>query len=153
MYAQEYKSVTSTPVHISPLDMGPKYADKVSGLQEYCKTYGENYCLGQLIFWHNQTSVEPDCSLVRASRGCLSLPDIGCFYAKVQKPSRHRVYGPKTLKFMLSWMVSFFYPFWNDANAVLSSLNFKYRDTWHVISLLRTPGIRFGCLSINNLIA
>ncbi|XVF44484.1 hypothetical protein PTKIN_Ptkin02bG0126700 [Pterospermum kingtungense] len=101
---REYKAVTSTPVYISPLDLGPKYADKVSGIQEYCKTYGENYCLGQLIFWHNQTSVEPDCSLVRASRGCLSLPDIGCFYAKVQKPSRHRVYGPKTLKFMLSWM-------------------------------------------------
>ncbi|XWS68524.1 hypothetical protein CRYUN_Cryun04dG0097900 [Craigia yunnanensis] len=101
---REYKAVTSTPVYISPLDLGPKYSDKVSGLQEYCKTYGENYCLGQLISWHNQTSVEPDCSLVRASRGCLSLPDIGCFYAKVQKPSRHRVYGPKTLKFMLSWM-------------------------------------------------
>ncbi|XVE49782.1 hypothetical protein DITRI_Ditri01bG0109500 [Diplodiscus trichospermus] len=101
---REYGAVTSTPVYISPLDLGPKYADKVSGLQEYCKTYGENYCLGQLIFWHNQTSVEPDCSLVRASRGCLSLPDIGCFYAKVQKPSRHCVYGAKTVKFMLSWM-------------------------------------------------
>ncbi|EOX99202.1 hypothetical protein QUC31_014751 [Theobroma cacao] len=101
---REYKAVTSPPVYISPLDLGPKYADKLTGLQEYCKTYGENYCLGQLIFWYNQTSVEPDCSLVRASRGCLSLPDIGSFYAKVQKPSRHRVYGAKTLKFMLSLM-------------------------------------------------
>ncbi|XVE92871.1 hypothetical protein REPUB_Repub01dG0140900 [Reevesia pubescens] len=101
---REYKAVTSPPVYISPLDLGPKYADKFTDLQQYCKTYGENYCLGQLIFWYNQTSVEPDCSLVRASRGCLSLPDIGCFYAKVQKPSRHRVYGPKTVKFMLAWM-------------------------------------------------
>ncbi|XVF66941.1 hypothetical protein PTKIN_Ptkin10aG0080500 [Pterospermum kingtungense] len=101
---REYKAVTSPPVYISPLDLCPKYADKFTCLQEYCKTYGENYCLGQLMFWYNQTSVEPDCSLIRASRGCLSLPDIGCFYAKVQKPARHRVYGPKTLKFMLSWM-------------------------------------------------
>ncbi|XP_022742735.1 histone-lysine N-methyltransferase ATXR3-like isoform X2 [Durio zibethinus] len=101
---REYKAVTSPPVYISPLDLGPKHADKFTGLQEYCKTYGENYCLGQLIFWYSQTSVEPDCSLVRASRGCLSLPEIGCFYAKVHKPLRHRVYGPKTLKFMLSWM-------------------------------------------------
>ncbi|OMO60222.1 hypothetical protein CCACVL1_24326, partial [Corchorus capsularis] len=101
---REYKAVTSPPVYISPLDLGPKSADKLTGLQEYCKTYGENYCLGQLIFWHNQTSVEPDCSLVRASRGCLSLPEIASFYSKVQKPSRHRVYGPKTVKMMLSWM-------------------------------------------------
>uniref|UniRef100_A0A5B6ZPZ1 Putative histone-lysine N-methyltransferase ATXR3 n=1 Tax=Davidia involucrata TaxID=16924 RepID=A0A5B6ZPZ1_DAVIN len=102
---QEYKTVTSPPVHISPLDLGPKYTDKLgSGFQEYCKTYGENYCLGQLIYWHNQTNAEPDCNLARASRGCLSLPDIGSFYAKVQKPSRHRVYGPRTLKFMLARM-------------------------------------------------
>ncbi|KAH1098656.1 hypothetical protein J1N35_015577 [Gossypium stocksii] len=101
---REYKAVTSPPVYISPLDLSPKYSDKFTGLQEYCKTYGENYCLGQLVFWYNQTSVDPDSSLFRASRGCLSLPDIGCFYAKVQKPSRHRVYGPKTVKFMLSWM-------------------------------------------------
>ncbi|KAK8562561.1 hypothetical protein V6N13_018858 [Hibiscus sabdariffa] len=101
---REYKAVTSPPVYISPLDLSPKYSDKFTGLQEYCKTYGENYCLGQLIFWYNQTNVDPDSSLFRASRGCLSLPDIGCFYSKVQKPSKHRVYGPKTVKFMLSWM-------------------------------------------------
>lgn len=104
---QEYKSVTSPPVYISPLDLGPKYSDKLgSGIQEYCKTYGENYCLGQLIYWHNQTNADPDCNLARASRGCLSLPDIGSFYAKVQKPSRQRVYGPRTLRFMLARMVS-----------------------------------------------
>ncbi|KAA8526466.1 hypothetical protein F0562_008331 [Nyssa sinensis] len=102
---QEYKTVTSPPVYISPLDLGPKYTDKLgSGFQEYCKTYGENYILGQLIYWHNQANAEPDCNLVRASRGCLSLPDIGSFYAKIQKPSRHRVYGPRTLKFMLARM-------------------------------------------------
>lgn len=105
---QEYKAFTSPPVYISPLDLGPKYADKLGAdLQVYRKTYGENYCLGQLIFWHIQTNADPDCTLARASRGCLSLPDIGSFYAKVQKPSRHRVYGPKTLRFMLSRMVSF----------------------------------------------
>lgn len=104
---QEYTAVTSPPVYISPLDLGPKYIDKLgAGFQEYCKTYGENYCLGQLIFWHNQTSAEPDCSLARASRGCLLLPEIGSFYAKVQRPSRHRVYGPRTLRFMLARMVS-----------------------------------------------
>ncbi|KAE8730367.1 Histone-lysine N-methyltransferase ATXR3 [Hibiscus syriacus] len=101
---REYKAVTSPPVYISPLDLSPKYSDKFTGLQEYCKTYGENYCLGQLIFWYNQTSVDPDSSLFNVSRGCLSLPDIGCFYSKIQKPSKHRVYGPKTVKFMLSWM-------------------------------------------------
>ncbi|KAE8686536.1 Histone-lysine N-methyltransferase ATXR3 [Hibiscus syriacus] len=101
---REYKAVTSPPVYISPLDLSPKYSDNFTGLQEYCKTYGENYCLGQLIFWYNQTSVDPDSSLFRVSRGCLSLPHIGCFYSNVQKPSKHRVYGPKTVKFMLSWM-------------------------------------------------
>ncbi|KAF5945396.1 hypothetical protein HYC85_015624 [Camellia sinensis] len=97
---EEYTAVTSPPVSISPLDLGPKYTDKLgSGFQEYRKNYGENYCLGQLIYWHNQTSAaEPDSSLARAIRGCLSLPDIGSFYAKVQKPSRHRVYGPRTEK-------------------------------------------------------
>ncbi|KAM1239978.1 hypothetical protein FF1_045502 [Malus domestica] len=102
---REYKTVTSPPVYISPLDLGPKYTEKLgSGFQEYCKTYGENYCLGQLIFWYNQTSAEPDCSLARASRGCLSLPNLSSFYAKVQKPSLQRVYGPRTVKFMLARM-------------------------------------------------
>ncbi|GMP82485.1 hypothetical protein CsSME_00036762 [Camellia sinensis var. sinensis] len=102
----EYTAVTSPLVSISPLDLGPKYTDK-SGLafQEYRKTCGENYCLGQLIYGHNQTSAaEPDSSLARAIRGCLSLPDIGSFYAKVQKPSQHCVYGPRTVKFMLARM-------------------------------------------------
>ncbi|GFS31876.1 SET domain protein 2 [Actinidia rufa] len=102
---REYKAVTSPPVYISPLDLGPKYTDKLgSDFQEYHKTYGENYCLGQLIYWHNQANAEPDCGLARSSRGCLSLPDIGSFYAKAQKPSRHRVYGPRTVKFMLARM-------------------------------------------------
>lgn len=104
---QGYKSVKSPPVYISPLDLGPKFSDKLGpGSHEYCKTYGENYCLGQLIFWQMQTNTEPDGSLFRASRGCLSLPDIGSFYAKVQKPSRQRVYGPRTMRFMLGRMVS-----------------------------------------------
>lgn len=103
---QEYKSVTSPPVYITPLDLGPKYTDKLgSDRREYCKTYGKNYCLGQLIFWYNQNA-EPDCSLAEGSRGCLSLPDISSFYAKVNKPSRQRVYGPRTLKLMLARMVS-----------------------------------------------
>lgn len=106
MLIQEYQPVTSSPVYISPLDLGPKYADKLGGgLHEYRKQYGENYCLGQLIFWHVQTNADPDSSLIRASRGCLSLPDIGSFYAK--KPQKHCVYGPRTVKFMLSRMVSF----------------------------------------------
>ncbi|KAK1393240.1 histone-lysine N-methyltransferase ATXR3-like [Heracleum sosnowskyi] len=101
---QEYKSVTSPPVYITPLDLGPKYTDKLgSDRYEYCKTYGKNYCLGQLLFWYNQNA-EPDCSLAEASRGCLSLPDISSFYAKVNKPSRQRIYGPRTLKLMLARM-------------------------------------------------
>ncbi|KAK1388983.1 Histone-lysine N-methyltransferase ATXR3 [Heracleum sosnowskyi] len=101
---REYKSVTSPPVYITPLDLGPKYSDKLgSDRHEYCKTYGENYCLGQLLFWHNQDA-EPDFTLAKASRGCLSLPDISSFYAKVNKPSRQRVYGPTTLKLMLARM-------------------------------------------------
>ncbi|KAF7805830.1 putative histone-lysine N-methyltransferase ATXR3 [Senna tora] len=102
---QGYETITSPPVYISPLDLCPKYTDKLgAGVQEYRKTYGENYCLGQLIFWHNQSNAEPDCSLARASRGCLSLPDIGSFYAKVEKPSRHRVNGPRTVRSMLAIM-------------------------------------------------
>lgn len=101
---REYKTVTSPPVHISPLDLGPKCANKLSGVTEYCKTYGENYCLGQLIYWHNQANADPDRVLARTSRGCLSLPDIGSFYAKAQKPSRQRVYGPRTVRFMLARM-------------------------------------------------
>ncbi|KAK4437322.1 Histone-lysine N-methyltransferase ATXR3 [Sesamum alatum] len=101
---REYKKVTSPPVCITPLDLGPKYADKLgSGVHEYCKTYSEAYCLGQLMFWHNQNA-EPVATLAKASRGCLSLPDVGSFYAKVQKPSRQRVYGPRTVKFMLARM-------------------------------------------------
>nr|XP_033517072.1 histone-lysine N-methyltransferase ATXR3 isoform X1 [Nicotiana tomentosiformis] len=102
---REYKTVTSPPVYISPLDLGPKYTDKLGpGVHEYRKTYGENYCLGQLIYWYNQANADPDNCLFRASRGCLSLPEAGSFYAKVQKPSRQRVYGPRTVKFMLSRM-------------------------------------------------
>ncbi|KAK7404932.1 hypothetical protein VNO78_05993 [Psophocarpus tetragonolobus] len=106
---QDYQTITSPPVYISPLDLGPKYADKLgAGFQEYRKVYGKNYCLGQLIFWHNQTNAEPDCTLSRVSRGCLSLPEISSFYAKVQKPSRQRVYGPKTVRSMLARMVRYF---------------------------------------------
>ncbi|KAG5020992.1 hypothetical protein JHK87_016847 [Glycine soja] len=102
---QDYQTITSPPVYISPLDLGPKYADKLgAGFQEYRKIYGENYCLGQLVFWHNQSNAEPDCTLARISRGCLSLPDISSFYAKAQKPSRHRVYGPRTVRSMLARM-------------------------------------------------
>ncbi|XP_058762459.1 histone-lysine N-methyltransferase ATXR3-like [Vicia villosa] len=101
----EYQTVTSPPVHISPLDLGPKYTNKLGAeIQEYRKVYGKNYCLGQLIFWHNQSNADPDQSLVRASRGCLSLPDISSFYTKAQKPSQNRVYGPRTVRSMLARM-------------------------------------------------
>lgn len=104
--SQEYKSFISSPVHISPLDLGAKYADKLGeSIKEYRKTYGENYCLGQLIYWYNQTNTDPDLTLVRTTRGCLSLPNIASFYAKAQKPSKQRVYGPKTVKTMISQMV------------------------------------------------
>ncbi|CAA6671908.1 unnamed protein product [Spirodela intermedia] len=105
---REYKAVKSPPVYISPLDLGPKYVEKMGpGFQEYCKSYGENYCLGQLIFWHNQTSAEPDCSLARARRGCLVLPDVASFYASSsQRPPAETVYGPRTVRFMLARMVS-----------------------------------------------
>ncbi|XP_050206422.1 histone-lysine N-methyltransferase ATXR3 [Mercurialis annua] len=102
---QGYESFTSSAVHISPLDLGPKSAEKLGGgTYEYRKTYGENYCMGQLIYWHIQTYIEPDCTLGKASRGCLSLPDISSFYAKAQKPSQQRIYGPKTVKLMMERM-------------------------------------------------
>ncbi|MFS8024584.1 putative [histone H3]-lysine(4) N-trimethyltransferase chromatin remodeling SET family [Helianthus anomalus] len=102
---REYEVVVSPPVYISPLDLGPKSAEKMGpGLHEYRKTYDKNYCLGQLIFWHNQAYAEPDANLIKASRGCLSLPEIGSFYSKIQKPSSQRVYGPRTVKSMLSRM-------------------------------------------------
>ncbi|CDY22935.1 BnaA01g18730D [Brassica napus] len=102
---REYKSFMSSPVQISPLDLGAKYADKLGeGIKEYRKTYGENYCLGQLIYWYEQTNTDPDLTLVKATRGCLSLPEVASFYAKAHKPSKHRVYGPKTVKTMVSQM-------------------------------------------------
>ncbi|KAK7324764.1 hypothetical protein VNO77_28596 [Canavalia gladiata] len=102
---RNYQTITSPPVYISPLDLGPKYTNKLGAeFQEYRKIYGENYCLGQLIFWHNQSNADPDRNLARASRGCLSLPDISSFYAKAQKPSRHCVYGPRTVRSMLARM-------------------------------------------------
>lgn len=104
---QEYETVTSPPVYISPLDLGPKYVDKMgAGFQEYCKTYHENYCLGQLIYWHSQTNADPDCRLERARRGCLSLPDVSSFYGKSHKPVHERVYDSRTVRFMMSRMVS-----------------------------------------------
>ncbi|XP_071726293.1 histone-lysine N-methyltransferase ATXR3-like isoform X2 [Rutidosis leptorrhynchoides] len=100
---QEYETVVSAPVYISPLDLGPKSAEKLGpGLHEYRKAYAKNYCLGQLIYWHNQAYLEPDIHLIRASRGCLSLPEIGSFYTRTLKPSPNRVYGPRTVKSMLS---------------------------------------------------
>ncbi|XP_062021078.1 histone-lysine N-methyltransferase ATXR3-like [Rosa rugosa] len=100
---REYKPVNSLPVYISPLDLGPKYTDKSgAGFQEYCKTFGENYCLWQLIFCYNQPNAESDCSIARASRDCLSLPDNDSSYAEISEPSWPLVYGPKAVKCMLS---------------------------------------------------
>uniref|UniRef100_A0A0Q3V417 ATXR3 C-terminal domain-containing protein n=1 Tax=Setaria italica TaxID=4555 RepID=A0A0Q3V417_SETIT len=101
---REYSTVKSPPVHISPLDLGPKYADKLGpGFQEYCKTYPEDYCLAQLIYWYSQNS-EPESRLTRARKGCLSLPDVSSFYVKSAKPGQERVYGNRTVRFMLSRM-------------------------------------------------
>ncbi|XP_068669494.1 histone-lysine N-methyltransferase ATXR3-like isoform X2 [Aristolochia californica] len=102
---RDYEIVTSGPVYISPLDLGPKYTDKMgTGFQEYYKTYGESYCLGKLIYWYDQTHPDPDRVLARSRRGCLTLPDIASFYAKIQKPPGERVYGPGTVRFMLAIM-------------------------------------------------
>lgn len=99
--------MNSPPVYISPLDLGPNYVEKMgSGFQEYCKTYGENYCLGQLIYWYIPTTADPDNRLLRASKGCLSLPDVSSFYTKSQKPLRENVYSSRTTRFMLTRMVS-----------------------------------------------
>ncbi|XP_042477330.1 histone-lysine N-methyltransferase ATXR3-like isoform X2 [Macadamia integrifolia] len=49
---QEYKSLTSPPVYISPLDLGPKYTDKLgSGFQEYCKIYGPEAIGATTCLW------------------------------------------------------------------------------------------------------
>ncbi|XP_051208058.1 histone-lysine N-methyltransferase ATXR3 isoform X1 [Lolium perenne] len=101
---RDYKTVKSPPVHISPLDLGPKYADKLGpGFQEYSKTYPENYCLAQLIYWYSQNA-EPESRLTRARKGCMSLPDVSSFYVKSVKPTQERVYGTRTVRFMLSRM-------------------------------------------------
>ncbi|BAT04105.1 Os08g0180100, partial [Oryza sativa Japonica Group] len=101
---RDYKTVKSPPVLISPLDLGPKYADKLGpGFQEYCKTYPENYCLGQLIYWYSQNA-EPESRLTRARKGCMSLPDVSSFYVKSVKPTQERVYGSRTVRFMLARM-------------------------------------------------
>ena len=46
-FLQDYDAFTSPPVHISPLDLGPKCADKLGGLpHKYQKTY-----MGGAIAW------------------------------------------------------------------------------------------------------
>jgi Protein SET DOMAIN GROUP 2 C-terminal len=117
---QEYKSVKSPAVYISPLDMGPKYTEKTGSM--YTKTYSPNYILGQLIYWFSQTNADPDSRLARARKGCLTLPDISSFYTKSSKNVRERVYGTRTVRFMLSRMVCILC---NETSHVLS-LGLKY---------------------------
>lgn len=147
---QDYKSIKSPPVYISPLDLGPKYADKMgSGFQEYCKTYGENYCLGQLIYWYSQVNADPDCRLVRARKGCLSLPDISSFYAKSHKPLREHVYGSRTVRFMLSRMVSVFICILSYLSSPLPMPSFLLHEFYVVNRLGR---FMLAYLNINELI-
>lgn len=111
---QEYKSVKSPAIFISPLDLGPKYTEKMGSL--YTKTYSPNYILGQLIYWFGQTNADPDLRLARTRKGCLTLPDISSFYTKSSKTVRERVYGTRTVRFMLSRMVRIL---GNEASGVL----------------------------------
>jgi Protein SET DOMAIN GROUP 2 C-terminal len=125
---QEYKSVKSPAVYISPLDMGPKYTEKTGSM--YTKTYSPNYILGQLIYWFSQTNADPDSRLARARKGCLTLPNISSFYTKSSKNVRERVYGTRTVRFMLSRMV---YILCNETSHILAmSLGLK----WHVMNFL-----------------
>ncbi|KAH9323189.1 hypothetical protein KI387_017828, partial [Taxus chinensis] len=82
----DYGPVESLPLCISPLDLGPKYADSMgAGFQEWQKIYGKDYALGQLIYWFKQTASDPGANLNKARRGCLVLPDISSCYAKGQQ--------------------------------------------------------------------
>lgn len=66
------------------------------------------------------------------------LPDVGSFYAKVQRPSRQRVYGPRTVRFMLARMVSpifififlLFYAFRNDSHDLLIGYSTHLEFDW-----------------------
>jgi len=92
----DYGPLESPPLYISPLDLGPKYADSLgSGFQEWKKIYSKDYALGQLMYWYVQTSPDPGYSLTKARRGCLVLPDISSCYAKTPKQEFSRGYGSK----------------------------------------------------------
>ncbi|KAH7365252.1 hypothetical protein KP509_18G017200 [Ceratopteris richardii] len=91
---QAYPTFDSPPLTISPLDLGPKYAHKLGGassLMEWKKTYGKDYILGQLIFWNKPNVDDPGAGLLKASKGCLILPDPMSCYAK--PGHQHLVYG------------------------------------------------------------
>ncbi|XP_057838042.2 histone-lysine N-methyltransferase ATXR3 [Cryptomeria japonica] len=92
----DYGPLVSPPLYISPLDLGPKYADSLgAGFQEWQKTYSKDYALGQLIYWFKQTSSDPGASLNKARRGCLVLPEISSCYAKTHKQELSQDYGSK----------------------------------------------------------
>lgn len=92
----DYGPLESPPLYISPLDLGPKYAESLGGgFREYRKAYSKEYALGQLMYWYVQASSDPGKSLMKARRGCLVLPDISSCYAKTPKQEFSRGYGSK----------------------------------------------------------
>eukprot|EP00250_Pteridium_aquilinum_P014016 c21723_g1_i2 orf=471-7637(-) len=90
---QDYPTFESPSLTISPLDLGPKHAHKLGAAssKEWTKTYSKDYVLGQLIFWYKPNVAEPGASLVKASKGCLCLPNPTSCYAKSSQ--QRLVYG------------------------------------------------------------
>ncbi|XP_051115088.1 uncharacterized protein LOC127240438 [Andrographis paniculata] len=68
---RKYKKVVSPPIHITPQDLSPKYAEKLgSGVHKYHKTYRDSYCIGQLMFWYSNIPTQIFCWLNQVGDAC-----------------------------------------------------------------------------------
>ncbi|KAL2644717.1 hypothetical protein R1flu_012304 [Riccia fluitans] len=99
---EDYDIVTSSPVLITPLDLGTK--PSMTEDTQWKKVYGKDYAWGQLINWYKQNVADPGSSLSKSARGCLVLPDVSSCYSKTPQHDLHRGYGPKVREKMIFHM-------------------------------------------------
>ncbi|BBN01324.1 [histone H3]-lysine4 N-trimethyltransferase ATXR3 [Marchantia polymorpha subsp. ruderalis] len=99
---EDYAVVKSTPVLITPLDLGTKHS--LTGNRRWSKVYSKEYVWGQLINWFKQKAADPGASLAKSSRGCLVLPDVSSCYARSIQHDFRLAYGPKHREKMIFYM-------------------------------------------------
>lgn len=103
-FLQDYAVLESTAITINPLDLGSS-RHSISGSRSWRKTYSKEYVWGQLIGWYKQSVADPGASLVKAARGCLTLPDVSSCYAKSMQHDFKWAYGHRHREKMICHMV------------------------------------------------